>query len=67
MALGKFDEARQQYERAVLITRNAANALPDSLPARNGLFLAVHDYRRGVQSCKKMIEEIKTEWPTEEP
>jgi tetratricopeptide (TPR) repeat protein len=43
VALGRFDEARQQYEHAVLITRNVANALPDSLPARNGLFLAARN------------------------
>jgi tetratricopeptide (TPR) repeat protein len=40
LTLGRYDEARQQYERAVLITRHVAQAQPDSLPARNGLFLA---------------------------
>jgi tetratricopeptide (TPR) repeat protein len=40
VALGRFDEARQQYERAVLITRNVAQSQPDSMPARIGLFLS---------------------------
>jgi len=34
------DEAAAQYERAVLITRAIAAAQPDSLAAKNGLFLS---------------------------
>ncbi|HKI33895.1 MAG TPA: hypothetical protein VKA46_18725 [Gemmataceae bacterium] len=40
LALGWPDEAAQQYERAVLITRAVEKAHPDDLQAKNGLFLS---------------------------
>jgi tetratricopeptide (TPR) repeat protein len=40
VALGRPDDARQQYERAVLLAREAARAQPESMPATNGLFLS---------------------------
>jgi tetratricopeptide (TPR) repeat protein len=38
--LGRPDEAAHQYERAVLITRAVAREQPDSLQAKNGLYLS---------------------------
>ena len=39
-ALGRFDEARQQYQQAVRITQAVANAEPEDAEAKRGLFLA---------------------------
>jgi tetratricopeptide (TPR) repeat protein len=40
LALGRPDEASRQYERAVIITRAVAAQQPDSLQAKNGLYLS---------------------------
>jgi tetratricopeptide (TPR) repeat protein len=53
LALGHPEEARPQFERAVLITRAVAAAEPEGLPAQNGLFLSA----RGLGQVQTALHE----------